>query len=665
MLTLWFGLAVAAPVILGIFTWWLVAPIAVAGIVSTWRLMPTRIEANPRSLIGSLVAVLGAVVWAIIQAPFASEYVFVNRDPGFYELSALWLTNHSSSRIPLGGALQAIADVPHASVEAAAFTQAGDSLQVQGNSLVPGVLAVAGWLGGIDAIRVAAIVIGALAIVALYALARRIAGPLWAIVPIAAMAISIPMAFFSRSPYSEPLAMVYTFGALVLAHSALKSRKSWQLVLAGLALGAAALARIDAMATIAGAAAALGLAMVAIPGRAVRGPVRRAYRQFCLAALIPALLAIIDLLLNSRRYLRDHLLNLAPLWLVAIAIAAFCLWASASERPSTVQRVAISLTRRRDRWGRAAGLAVLAIAIILISRPLWYQAHFNSASSPGGSYIEAMQAEEGLTSDGSRSYDEFSLWWVAWYFGWPAVVAGLAGLALIVRRAISHRDPRLFMFAGTIGFVSLMYFVKVSITPDQVWAMRRLLNVAIPGLLISAAWLLAQAWHRWAHAWTRALTILLALAIALFPITTWGVMFDKVEHAGRLGQLDAACSAITGDRVIAATYGQREYLASLRVGCDVDVVSFPSSNPTQADLAKIAAQWPGTGPITVLTFEPEDVPWVGDAVPSPWSVDSISEWENPLMSIPKTSETTVEEMFVGTLRPDGLVQGTNGHGDAR
>jgi hypothetical protein len=133
-----------------------------------------------------------------------------------------------------------------------------------------------------------------------------------------------------------------------------------------------------------------------------------------------------------------------------------------------------------------------------------------------------------------RRYAEDSLYWVIWYLGAPALVLGVAGLAMLTRRCLrallTWRDPTQVARVWAlplliIGWGTVAVLWRPSTTPDQPWASRQLVPVLIPGLIIAAiwvcAWLAARARERGAG--PVAVTVVVACfvaALAVPPIAT-------------------------------------------------------------------------------------------------------------------------------------------------
>ncbi len=193
----------------------------------------------------------------------------LDRDPAQYTLSALYLMHHVTPDVALDPGLPALAgQVPGVLTD---FLQgnSGAVNHIQGNDLLPGVLAMFGWAAGSNGVFTGNVAIGAFGLLAVYALARRILGPLWGLAPVLLLAVTMPLAAFSRMPYTEPLAMIFVCGMLVALWVAVEQHRLWLFALAGVFAGATMIARIDGGLTIVAALCALSLLAIA-PVSAVR-----------------------------------------------------------------------------------------------------------------------------------------------------------------------------------------------------------------------------------------------------------------------------------------------------------------------------------------------------------------------------------------------------------
>ncbi|GIG36100.1 hypothetical protein [Cellulomonas pakistanensis] len=658
------AVAVAAvpAVLLGQLRPAVVVPVAAVVAAATWRLVPPPPRADARHVTAVAALVVLCAAWVVVGWRTAAEYVVVNRDPGFLTLRALWLAEHPSALIGVGDAAAAAAAVPGAAAGTEAFWLDGGSLHVQGNVLLPALLAVQGWLGGEQAVLAGNLGIGVVALAAVYALARRLVGPVWALVPTAGLAVSLPFLTFTRAAYTEPLTVAFLCGGLALAHGAWTargSRPARRHLLVGALVGAVATARIDGAVAVVGLVLGYLLLAAGPLGRADRRGARRAALAAVGGATAMTLLGLADVVVLSPAYVREHagqltaLLGAAAL-VVVVAVTLLLVPPAWSARTRTV------VHRHRAGVGAGAAAAVLCLAVALASRPLWWQGRATDPATGYGHAVQVLQAAAGQPLDAARSYDEQTLTWVAWYLGGPAVVLGFAGLALLAHRAVARRDPAATLVVAVIGVAAVFPLLRVSITPDQIWAVRRLLPATFPGLLVAGAVALAALAGtgagpaRWGGA-RRAAAGVLALTVVGFPLTTWRPGASVVELSGRATQAHAVCDALDDlgvERVVWTHSSPFRYLATLRVVCDVEVVEFVEP-PTTADLAAVRAAW-GGGPVAALSFDATDYAWTAPPTASVGGTASTTLGRT-LTGVPRTVDTTWSEVWVGLVQGDGSV----------
>jgi len=647
LILFWTCLVVAATVLAGVFSPWIVVPVLTITLVASWRLMPDAVTTTRASLVGSLSALLLALAWIALNLPYASRYVTVTRDPGFLTLEAIWLSKHPSPEIPMGLALGVQHSVPDVFASGGAYFPADGMLHAQGAKLLPGMLALAGWVGGELAVLAANLVIGAFALLALYALARRVVGPLWALLPIIALAASVPLGAFSRTPYTEPLTVVLIFGGLTMAWSAFQTGIWWRHVVAAAMIGATALARIDGGASVIGLIGGVGLAAAAPLGRRSRRRLQGALVAVTCTALAMVGIGWLDLRLHSPRYLADlgHQFGLLTDVLLATVVVSLALALPGFWDP--VRRLVL---RHRRGLSVAAMAAIGLIAVTLASRPLWLVERHVTLGSGYDLLVGGLQRHEGLAFEPTRSYDELSVTWLSWYYGWPMVILAFAGLALMARSAIRHRDPRYLVLLAVIAGPSALYLWRASISPDLVWAMRRFLPVTIPGFLLAATMAIAAIWSM-RRSWARAAAGVLAASVAVIPIFAWGSLFNTAEQGGRWAEIKAVCAAVKGDHVLYVRQGGPQYLATLRSVCDVEVVEVRHA-PSRAELTAIRKAWGGKD-LTVVAFSPDVLPWPDGQAPPPLKSSSITTWTYSLSHVPNVPTAASSTVWVGVIKQDG------------
>jgi hypothetical protein len=641
-------LAVAPLAMAGQFRRWLVLPaiVVVLVLVLGRRLRPEALPAAPGSRLGAAVALLVAAGFVVGNLPSVSEYFVVVRDPAVYTLRAIWLTHHASPNIPVGDAMAGAQGVPGSYVDASGFFLSGDRWLPQGATLVPAVLALGGWVAGDSGVLGANVVVGAVALVAVYALGRRLVGPLWALLPMVVLALSLPMIAFSRAPYTEPTALALGMGGLALLRTALDSGRRAVAAGAGVALGATFLARPDGLLPVLGTTVALGAVTVLTADRARRRRFRRLVRWFLFGATLSIGLAFADLGLNSAPYESTSWGQIKPLTELTVGAALLTVFVTHVRLPAGWRSALIA---RRERWAVGAAATALVLFGLLALRPLFYTAHHQGS---GSADVAARQLAAGAPVDGSRTYDEHSVSWLAWYFGWPLVLLGALGVALLVLAGARRRDPWIASLLAVLAASSVLYLNRPLITPDQIWAVRRFLPVVIPLGLVAAAAVAAFVARRWPR-----LTLVVALAalgLTLVPLDTWRGVADATQYAHGRAFAGALCDAVGTDHVVIGddTDGGRIALPMLRVGCGTQAVVLSRTSPDT--LRQVRANWPDGRPITVLTFVVQSVPWV--ATPQqPNLVGRFTVWEEPLTRRPSTTAERTISVYVGHLQPDGRV----------
>ena len=650
VLFFWATLVVAVTVLLGVFS-----PPVVLGalglvVTVTWRVVPERLPVERDSVRATVVA-LGLVgLWLVVNLGFTGEVLLVQRDPGFLTLEGLWLAEHPDPDIPIRSAADVVDRIPGASVTSDAFWRAGDDIYAQGAKTFPGLIAMAGWVAGQPGVLAANLLVGAVALLAVFDLARRVVGPRWGLLAMLALAVSTPLLYFTRTPFTEPTNIALTFGGLVALWGAAARptgmRALGRFALGGAMVGASALSRIDGAAVVAGMALGLGLVAAGSRDRAHRRGRVRGFWAATVAALAMVLLGYLDVRVNSAEYLADHAWLYRPLIAMLAASVAVAAGMIAVARPAVTGWLA---ARSRLLGGISAG-ALLLLAVGLASRPLWTQRNGVVPGSGQAQFVASMQQAAGVAVDPTRSYDEMTVRWLAWYLGPITVVLAALGAAAMARVAVQHRRAELVALLVTVGVSALLYLVRPSITPDQIWAMRRFLPVVIPAALVCAVWVLRHLGRPGAGRGSRVAAAIGAGAVVLSPLATWGTLIATPEYEGRAGQVATLCAHAEGQRVVAVRGSDPPLLPTLRIVCDADVIEVRGPL-TEDELAVIRRAW-GGAPVLVTAYTQDEIPWPAG---QPATVTTpMARWPHSLYPSRSPIRYT-SSVWLGTIGADGRV----------
>ncbi len=465
--------------------------------------------------VAGVVAV--AAAFGAEQLAYHSEQIIILRDPASYIQFAAWISRHGALPIPQS---RAAFGSPHhlLSFSSPAFYQVGKSVVPQFMAGLPMALAGAFWAGRVSAAVLVAPVLGAAAVLTFGGLAARLAGPRWAPLAALALALTLPVQYTSRSSFSEPLAQILFLGGLCLVIDSLAADGAAARVtagLGGLALGLTILVRIDGISDILPVIPYGGLLLVR----------RRPQAWPLLAGLtVGALAGLADGLLLSRPYLTAIKGSLLPLALGAGLITA-------------VTAVAVPVLRRRGlpapdwrraraRWALAVAAALpFAILIVLAARPYLHPVPVLPGHGPHQLAVTY------------HHYEQYSLHWVVWYLGWPALLLAAVGAAVLARRCLQGDLPAWTLPLVTFGWIIVTVLYRPAIVPRQPWASRRLVPGVLPGLILLAVWGTA-----WLIAWARrhdygpvaagAVPVLAAALVLPAAITTFGL---GLRDGGPLG----------------------------------------------------------------------------------------------------------------------------------
>jgi hypothetical protein len=175
---------------------------------------------RPEPMAGSRLldgaAVLVTLGFAALNVRYSAQNISVFRDPAAYAVTGQWLVHHGSLPIPVSA--EAFGAVPGVSFNSAAFGSgpAAGFVYPQYSNLLPGLLAVGGWLYSDGLLLKLNPLIGSAALLGFYGLARQYTARIWALVAVIVLGVSLPQLRFSRNAYSEPVTMLFLVGGLAL-----------------------------------------------------------------------------------------------------------------------------------------------------------------------------------------------------------------------------------------------------------------------------------------------------------------------------------------------------------------------------------------------------------------------------------------------------------------
>jgi hypothetical protein len=610
-----------------------------------------------RDVTASVVAMLAVIAWFLANLGKTAENVYATRDPATYDITARWLMNHPTLHIAthpelFGSPTQCSGP---SALSGCAFpggagfspVRGGSVLYAQGNHLQPALGAVAGWLFGTGGLFRVNVFLAAVGLLAFFALARRVVGGPFALLAMSALAVSMPLLYVSRDMYSEPLMLLFLTAGAALLHRAFVTNKPLDFALAGFVAGCAALVRIDSYAAL--------LAFV-VAAAVVVATARKEHRKDAVAcglalmgaAALPVAIGWLDLTWLSYGYYRDqrsdilHEVAAAVLLLVvSAALVAIC-WTSRGRWRAD------DALRRRAAIG---GIGVLvAVFLVLLSRPLWFEGH-----GPFNPTLTVWQAQAGVAVNGSRSYTESSLWMTAQYIGWPALLLGVFGYAILLHRLIRRRERALTIVLALGLSISALYVWNWQITPDQPWAMRRYVPVVLPFLLLAAAAALRTvAARRTALAWVAALAG--GAAMVILPARATTPMKQVRDEVPQLAQVQQLCAALSAHGAVVAVdfaslYG---YGQTLRSYCGAPVIGLVDASPTQLRDMNTATAAHDLR-LYVMAQDAAALHLAPGERAVPYSTVTVQTWPNVIGQVPTKAGTRTTSIYLGTVGADGTV----------
>jgi len=634
--------------------------LAFAGVVSllvSKSILP-HIDTSKSSVLWTSVVISLCGVWFAGNTLYTSQHVYVDRDPGIYANTAIWLVNHTTLHIEADGVHF---DHDKVNSEGAGFAVSLHNereVSAQGAHALPALLALAGKIVGIGNMFHVMPLFGAVALLTFYGFLRLfVKKHKWSVAGVVLLALSLPLLYFSRDVYSEPLALILTFGALPLLYFAQKTGSKAIWVTAGLVAGAGALTRIDALLAIGGMVAVAFVIVNLAPDK------RRRQELFGLMLFLVTLAAIYglayyDLVYLSSSYLAKHFSLIKPQIVVVVGIVTVGLLATMINFRTKQLANFYNKYKKKIAIGAAYGTGL--IGIVLFSRPLWYVG-YGTADNP---LVRAAQLANGLPVDGWRKYAENSVEWITWYVGGVTVLLAFIGLIMVVRKMCVSQNILYISLVAVVGGAAIVYLNVPSITPDHIWASRRFLPVVIPGVIVLAVYTLAsmesvkqklpQSIRR--HV-TPALFGLFSMCLVATAITTQPFVATRT-YDNQLTQVEQVCDVLPENAAL-LLYGGQTFMAvqTFRSVCGIEVGYIPTTQELSSEMIKqinTTVQKDGRrlyiGAVATNTYLLSD-----NGINEPFNTSTFQEYEPTLIRRPQFTVTRMLDIYMGEVTKDGRV----------
>lgn len=530
-----------------------------------------------------VVLAVGAVAWA---GATHSEQVLPRRDSGSYLQSAIQLaTGHARpiavSPESVGGPdVLAIDGITLASPAFYAIGSPQDpAIQPQFPVGASAWYSVAWWVAGPAGTAWAPAILFGLTVLGVGLLAATVVGPRWG--PLAALgtALLFPLLHVARSTYSEPVSLPVLAAGLLAVVLAARSAAYPDVVtahraavVAGVLMGGAIAIRVDALREV----------VLVVPVVVLAALQRQPHaRSLGVSTALSAAIALGVTWLTSSEYLGSiagSLLPLVAMGVTACLLGALVLWGA---------RRGWALPALVRAWlPRLLAGGFVLVGLVLASRP-WWQVVRQSAADPGARVVAGLQARQGLTVDGGRTYAEHTVAWMAWWVGPVALGLALAATAVLAHRASSAwvdgralpswSGPAIIAIGST-----LLTLYRPGITPDHPWADRRLV-IALPTVVVLtvACAAVASRWSTRRLPYAVNVTVSVGIAVALLVPTALATRphADERVERGEWAAVDTVCAALRpGDvALMVDSRAANEWPQVMRGYCGVSALSTTST----------------------------------------------------------------------------------------
>jgi hypothetical protein len=551
-----------------------------------------RLQYRPAAARPSWSVILPAAIFALGLSLYfpSSEYIMGGKDPGTYmnqgiqigQRGSLVIHDATLAGLPEKFRPMFLSDVPevvgqglHQGVRFMGFFVTDASRgEVMGQfpHAFPAWIAVAYGLDGLSGARRAVGVWAILGLLAVYFVGARFAGRWAAFTGVALLAINVAQVWYARYPNSELMQQALLFSAFLALARAYRDDDRFFAPVAAVLLGSVMFVRLDSLVVIGIIGA--GLLLLIADGKRLGG-------RFLAPLAVLLGVAAAYFAGPMRAYFAIPLMQVggAPGLLAALAgfgTAAFILRRARAASPAAVDVA--------QRWvARALAVTVAALA----------------------AYAYFFREPVGLLA----AHDAYAFRVFGWYVGPAGVLVAVVAFTVLAWTRF-WGDPVL-LTAGAL--ISVFFFYKIRIVPENFWQARRYLPVILPFACLMMAAGAFEAYRRRvrrlpAHAPLRAkarpAALLLAppLAVLVFIGSTFlgatRPILHHVEYAGLIPAVERLASQFTDRDLI---------LVEPRSSSDTHVLATPLAYIYAKHVLLFSSPRPGTTEVAQL------LAWAGRA----------------------------------------------------
>ena len=352
-----------------------------------------------------------------------------------------------------------------------------------------------------------------LGLLAIYFFGAHLLGRLPAFVACVVLSLNVAEVWFGRTPGAEMLMQTLIFASLLALVRADEGDTffGWT---AGALCVLLILLRFDSFIAIAAIGCALVLRWIVLD--------RPPHAGFAATVAIGSAVAIPYYVFPMQQYFYIYRVNLPSVWVLIALGVVFALIVAAAVRSR--QRLAPFLKN-------AVPIAAIVALVVLGAYALFWRQEAGKLAAADAATLRTFRDA---------------------YLFWTALLAGVAGWALAVRRDF-WRDPVFFtLFAA----FCLFFFYKNRIVPEQFWMGRRFIPMILPGALLLASavafGLTPKQGKR--HGWRVALGLILMASIGSQYARAAAPVVRHHEYAGAITQVRGLAELFTPrDLVIVET----------------------------------------------------------------------------------------------------------------